>query len=368
MFPHHVIKHKNMKYKILLFLINLLFSTSFINAQKGIPNFTATDIYGNSHQLYSDYIDKGKYVFIDFFATSCAGCWDAATRIDTVYKNFGCNYGDLIFLGIDVADYGNYGTDSSIWNFTESYSMTFPAISGLDGGGSDIFDDFGYNYTPYHILISPEKQIIMDHWDFYSTSALQDTILKFPISLKECEGNNFIFYSLISAHDSIVGLINESEKTIYFEFPQNTDLSSLIANFRSAGRSSVYINVEEQISGINVNDFSSPVVYKISSETGNVENWTVNVNKNSDIEYLSSKYNIFPNPSSGVIVVENSYYLNTKLENIRVNILNISGKIIKSTVLDKKNMLIDLSNYSKGVYFITIQSKLGLITKKILLY
>ena len=38
------------------------------------PDFTLTDYYGTSHNLYS-YLNSGKTVFLEVFAANCGSCW-----------------------------------------------------------------------------------------------------------------------------------------------------------------------------------------------------------------------------------------------------------------------------------------------------
>jgi len=63
--------------KNLSFIILLLLQTrTFGQIPDGsiAPDFTLTDINGNTHHLY-EYLDQGKTVFIDFWATHCPYCW-----------------------------------------------------------------------------------------------------------------------------------------------------------------------------------------------------------------------------------------------------------------------------------------------------
>ena len=352
-----------MKHKILLLLISLLLSTSLINAQKGIPDFTITDIYGQKHTLISNYLDKGKYVFIDFFNTTCVSCNLLSPIVDTVFRDFGCNYGDVIFLAIEKGH-----SYAETFQFTNDYIMTFPAISGNDGGGNQVHTDYEIPYTPYKILISPNEEIVSDNpYAFDETvQKLRDTLQTFGLTQQECQGNNFMFYSLISTSDSIVGTINESLKTVNIIFPSKTDLSSLTANFRNAVNSTITINDIEQISGETINDFTNPVTYEITSEKGITEIWTVNASTNSNIDFYNKKFNVYPNPSSGIFILENNNYHNS--EKIKAKIINITGQTIKTVILNEKDNIIDLSKLKKGIYFLNFKINNVNVNKELIRY
>ncbi len=57
---------------ICLIFVNVLFA-QFINIPTA-PDWKATDLNGQSHQLY-DYLNQGKVVFMDIFATWCPPCY-----------------------------------------------------------------------------------------------------------------------------------------------------------------------------------------------------------------------------------------------------------------------------------------------------
>jgi len=60
---------------------------------------------------------------------------------------------------------------------------------------------------------------------------------------------------------------------------------------------------------------------------------------------------IYPNPSNGLIKIESNFELNGKLE-----ILNITGKIVYSAKIKSEKKTIDLRNLPKGMYFIKVNS------------
>ena len=74
---------------------------------------------------------------------------------------------------------------------------------------------------------------------------------------------------------------------------------------------------------------------------------------------------VYPNPSKGIIYVNNLPEINLN----KALIYDVSGRLINNYDLSKSayDGLIDLSKASKGLYFINIYSDLGMTTKKIVL-
>ncbi len=344
--------------KIITYLF-LLLITSTTYAQKATPDFTVTDIYGHTHTLYSDYLDQGKYVFIDFFRTGCYPCMEISPVLDTIYREFGCNYGDIVFLGID-----GYSYDSYIFDFTNSYSMTFPAVSGNDGGGSKVFANYEVNYTPKKILINPGGKIIADYPSEYSAKYYRDTLLKENLNLRTCSGNDFWFFALNSQNDSIVGEINKEEQRINFVMPQGTDLTKLRAWYKAESNSSVKVNGTMQINGETINDFSQGTVdYHVTSEDGNTKIWTVSVGTTSLNDIMANTVKIYPNPTTELLHIN----LNTLFKTpFTADLYSINGKKVKSYLIKNALSEINIASLSEGIYFLKIQINNDVLYKKII--
>lgn len=170
-----------MKAKIctLLFIV-LTFSQ--LKAQKDsiAPDFKVTDVDGTTHFLY-DYLDAGKHVFIDFFTTGCGGCQLYAPQINESFRQFGCNESDVIFLAI------NFGADDeAVKIFDSIYGIEFPSISGQDGQGNSVIDQYNISYFPRVMAIAPNKQIVINEIGDPTTQNVNDTLLSLGLELAEC--------------------------------------------------------------------------------------------------------------------------------------------------------------------------------------
>lgn len=342
-----------------LTLISIILGSIMLSAQpKGVSDFIVTDVYGFEHKLYDDYLDKGKYVFLDFFWNSCGGCQESAPKIDSVYLEYGCNTGDIVFLAID-----RFSPDWEIWDFKIANGMSFPAVSGEEGEGEKVHLEYGIQYVPYLMLISPapEYRPLIDAYSIQSTQELRDTLNNLGFSETTCTGNDFDFFALTSETDSVTGTVFKKDN--YVEVIYNPDnKSDYTAFFVPSGNAVVTLNGEEQISGISPIDPSQGTLsYLITAENGESREWTVEFFATNDRLTLSEpEMYLNPNPVNAGSVVS---VISREKANAKLIVTDINGRVLNQenniTILSGENRIpfAQASDLPKGLYFLSIQSR-----------
>lgn len=71
--------------------------------------------------------------------------------------------------------------------------------------------------------------------------------------------------------------------------------------------------------------------------------------------------NVFPNPTNDLLTIEAD-----KPDQYSIEITSLNGQLIYSTIMDGTAKEIDMSEYSRGVYFVTVKSKEFVRTEKII--
>ncbi|MCB0642119.1 MAG: T9SS type A sorting domain-containing protein [Phaeodactylibacter sp.] len=120
-----------------------------------VSDFTMTDINGNSHSLYADYLDQGKPVLIS--VSAAWGFWDSIWVSSGVLDDFQAQYGNdagVLFIEGDpgTPEGDLYGTGSS---------GTFDFVTGhdyviMDDPTGIMQNEFGLYYFPCIFMICPD--------------------------------------------------------------------------------------------------------------------------------------------------------------------------------------------------------------------
>lgn len=89
-------------------------------------------------------------------------------------------------------------------------------------------------------------------------------------------GNSFLSFGVSSSVVGKFDALGISGKDVSVCVPYGTDISNLVATFNTNG-DKVFVDDVEQISGVTVNDFSTPIVYRIISKQNVTQEYKVTV-------------------------------------------------------------------------------------------
>jgi len=115
---------------------------------KKFKDFTV--YYKGKEQNLSDYVGKGKYVLVDFWASWCGPCMQEIPNLINVYKKYAGENFDV--LGVAVNDKPQ-NTEQAI----EKLGIPYPQIIGA---GGEISALYGINAIPHLILFAPDGTIV----------------------------------------------------------------------------------------------------------------------------------------------------------------------------------------------------------------
>ncbi len=114
-------------------------------------DFSAVDMEGNALKL-SDYVGKGSYVLVDFWASWCGPCRGEMPNLKAIYEKHKDN--GLILLGVNVWDRGKEACLKAM----EEEDMTWPILYvANDRTPTDIY---GITGIPTIILFAPDGTIV----------------------------------------------------------------------------------------------------------------------------------------------------------------------------------------------------------------
>jgi len=139
-------------------ILSIIFSLSFnfIFGQTSLTvaeNFSVKTPDGVTIDLY-DILDNGQYALIDFFNITCGPCQIFAPDVQLSCDHFGNNGEDVFFMGLSYS-----GGNAQIIEWDSIYGITYPTVSGFEGGATNVHLDYGVLSVPTLVLVAPDKNI-----------------------------------------------------------------------------------------------------------------------------------------------------------------------------------------------------------------
>lgn len=107
---------------------------------------------------------RGKYVFVDFWASWCAPCRNENPRVVEAFKRFGQQ--NIVFVGVSL------DKEKALWQKAiTNDSLRWAQVSELKGWGCTIARRYGVSSIPANYLIDPQGKII--GMNLYGDSLIQ---------------------------------------------------------------------------------------------------------------------------------------------------------------------------------------------------
>ena len=143
-----------------------------------------------------------------------------------------------------------------------------------------------------------------------------------------------------------ITLINEVASEILFV----TDTNTLYDGFFPTNNNQIickYI-INKNSQSILISDTVPPgnPLNEIATINFHVQNSTTGIN---EVDYQNG-FKVFPNPSNDVLNIQSGSVIN------KIDIENLVGQRIYSSLYNEKNVILDISNFASGVYFIRINN------------
>lgn len=265
----------------------------------------------------------------------------------------------------------------TIETFVESYFdpfvWTFPNTFICEGMTIDLIAYYFNGYPPLNILWEPggystdtisvtpdtTTTYYVKVWDVVDTAMDSVKVTVLPVNY-EITAFSFEKENNPELPWDVIGEIFED--SISLDVPSGTNLTNLVASYFASDSSWMMVNGVPQESGQTPNDFTNPLLYEVFGLPGGCsKEWIVCVNVVTGTEGLRTEelISIHPNPANKMISIRNA-------EGFDLFVLNELGEVLIQEDELSDNQVVQIQNFSPGVYFLQFRKDSELVVRKLI--
>ncbi len=317
-----------------------------------MPDFTATDIEGNTIHLY-DILDAGQAVLINFFLYGDELSEAVMRDMVEAYHLYGCNEHDVFFMEISPN-----GHDNECQNWVEQFHVEYPTIS-RDGGGNDIAQDIPVGYYPTIMVIRPDHTFasrdiypptleyilnVMNGEGYEQHECSYDETLTFSMDtvvLPWCEITWITIHNNTAEDAIITNICDERYELGFYIGPDSQEwLSCNVSEYIIPQGESVELGIICCVTGKGL----VPDLVTITSNLPDAQ-FVVMVDDTWSVDENAASVTLFPNPANDIVTLSGKN-LGT------VRIYNALGQKVDEFEANGSELRINTANYESGIYFV----------------
>lgn len=296
------------------------------------------------------------------------------TYLDTITNALGCDSALTINLTVNnsttqtdvvvLCPGASYRVGPSLYTTAGTYTDMFLTSKGCDSTVNTVLSYYpvATGTATYNFCIGDSVQVL-GNW-YYSATTFNDTVAG-----GSSTGCDTITTHIITTRTVSPALNLGNDVISCLDGGVTIFASNAYDSYNwSTGGTTNILNVTGATVGTGSVDYVLTVTQASSACTARD---TVNITFNdcTGLDEMTSDLNVnlYPNPANNFVTIEIFDKLNS--DNLTLEILNSIGQVVESKSIDnaKEQIIMDVNNFSKGLYLVRVSSNNMYITKKLLI-